>query len=371
MKIAFVVHDYHREGGHSRYVAELAERFSREHEVHVFTNRFDDAGNPAIHFHRVPAWRGTALSTILTFLLPATAALGSDFDIIHTQGLCCFRFNVITAHVCGRAWHRARRGGGAARWKDYLFNCLVNPLEKLVFRRWKRASVIAISDRVRRDLRECYGRNRNVTVIRHGVDLAHFHPALRQQYRGPLRAELGWADSDVVTLYVGDLRKGAVPALRAAAAVDGVKPVFVSRSDPAPYRKLAGELGLGDRAVFCPATRQIRNYYAAADCFLFPSSYDAFGMVVTEAMACGLPVITSRATGAAELIENGSSGLLVKDAYDSVEIAGCLRRLVEDAALRQRMGAAARRAVEQHSWEAVADKTLQVYRKVLNGQSAS
>ena len=109
LKIAFVVHDYHRAGGHSRYVAELATRFCREHEVHVFANRIADDGTPGIHFHKVPAWRGNALTTVLSFALPATLQVGAGFDIVHSQGFCGFLGNVFTAHMCNAAWYRALR----------------------------------------------------------------------------------------------------------------------------------------------------------------------------------------------------------------------------------------------------------------------
>src|ERR1051326_7525213 len=65
LRIAYVVHDYHRYGGHSRYVAELACRFRRDHDVHVFTNTVDDADRDGITFHHVPAWRRNALTTVL------------------------------------------------------------------------------------------------------------------------------------------------------------------------------------------------------------------------------------------------------------------------------------------------------------------
>src|SRR5438132_12259263 len=132
MRIAFVVHDYHRAGGQSRYVVELAERFSASHEVHVFANTFAPSNSPGhqIHFHYVPAWRSTALTTVLTFLLPATLRAWGRFDVIHAQGLCSLRCNVITAHICNRAWFRAQqRQRDGVNWKQRLFDRLVSPLE--------------------------------------------------------------------------------------------------------------------------------------------------------------------------------------------------------------------------------------------------
>src|ERR1700683_5589365 len=107
LKIAYVVHDYHRSGGHSRYVAELATRYSAEHEVHVFANRIVDDGTPGIEFHHVPAWRANAFTTVLSFALPATLQVGGDFDVVHSQGFCGLLGNVFTAHMCNSAWHAA------------------------------------------------------------------------------------------------------------------------------------------------------------------------------------------------------------------------------------------------------------------------
>ena len=101
--IAFVVHDYNRHGGHSRYVAELATRFRRQHDIHVYTNTMDDADTDGITFHHIPAWRRNALASILSFIVPATVLVRGHFDIIHAQGLCGFRHNVATAHFCQTA----------------------------------------------------------------------------------------------------------------------------------------------------------------------------------------------------------------------------------------------------------------------------
>src|SRR6267378_8700002 len=108
MKIAFVVHDYHRAGGHSRYVVELPQRFAGDHEVHVFANTCSPDENTTVRFHHLPALRLTALTTIRSFL-PATRSIGRGFDIIHTQGLSSLQANVITSHICTRAWFNARK----------------------------------------------------------------------------------------------------------------------------------------------------------------------------------------------------------------------------------------------------------------------
>jgi glycosyltransferase involved in cell wall biosynthesis len=107
MRIAFVVHDYHRGGGHSRYVAELATRFSQDHEVHVFANRVERAQEEHVIFHKVPALRNNVMTTLFSFAITSKFVVGQDFDIIHSQGFCGPHSNVITTHICNQAWSRS------------------------------------------------------------------------------------------------------------------------------------------------------------------------------------------------------------------------------------------------------------------------
>jgi glycosyltransferase involved in cell wall biosynthesis len=121
-------------------------------------------------------------------------------------------------------------------------------------------------------------------------------------------------------------------------------------------------LGIANRVIFCPASSRVERFYAAADAFLFPSPYDAFGMVVSEAMATGIPVITSRQAGASELITRGVSGF-VNDAWDIDAMAADLRALVADPGLREAIGESGRAAVANQTWDAVAAETLAVYQR--------
>jgi UDP-glucose:(heptosyl)LPS alpha-1,3-glucosyltransferase len=370
MRIAYVVHDYHRKGGHSRYVAELAMRFSREHEVHVFANCVEPEPGVRIHFHHIPALRMSALMSVLSFQLGALGRVRGDFDIVHAQGMCGWRYDVLTAHICNRAWYRARRAHGMAvgwreRLSDRVFDGIVTPLEALLYRTSRDRWVIAISDVTRRNLAECYGRRERTAVIHHGVDAALFQPAARAQNRTVMRRELGYDETDFVALYVGSLQKGAAFALQALRHAPRVKLLGVSPTPPKPYLAAADRAGLRGRVQFRPATDAIEQYYAAADAFVYPSPYDAFGMVITEAMAAGLPVVTSRAAGAAELIAHGREGLLLDDPADAREIAGHLNRLVEDRDLCRELGEAARLRVEAQCWDRVAAETMAVYRRAL------
>jgi glycosyltransferase involved in cell wall biosynthesis len=366
VKIAFVVHDYRRREGHSRYVVELATRFIADNEVHVFANQIEAEENSKIHFHHVPAWRSSALGSILSFLVQATLRVRGKFDIIHNQGLCGLRGNVFTAHIANRAWHRTlRQTAGRLSVKEWVSGTTLSALEYLFYRTARNVQLIAVSKRISRDLRECYAAKAPITVVYHGVDSNSFVPARQNPQRNVVREEIGLAPREMAFLFVGDMRKGGRQCIEALAKHASGKLMFVSRSAEDPYRALASKLGIAERVIFVGSTGQVERYYAAADALLLPTHYDSFALVVTEAMASALPVIASREAGAAELIQHGVNGLLLDDYNDATELAEKMRMLAEDPALAEKIGQAARITAENHSWDVTAAETMQVYERLL------
>jgi UDP-glucose:(heptosyl)LPS alpha-1,3-glucosyltransferase len=341
-----VVHDYNRVYGHSRYVSELARRFRHEHDVHVFSNTLDDTDTEHITFHHVPAWRRNVMTTLLSFPLMAYALVRGRFHIIHAQGFCGLRQNVVTAHMCQGAWLDAMaRNARPHGWRKRLFHRLAGWLEGRTYSPAATRRVIAVAQHVESDLRRHNGSMAPIRVIHHGVDGETFHPRNRELWRGTIRKQLDLPDDVLVALYVGDYQKGLEPAIRAVARVSGLILVGVARSPTAPYQSLIVSEGVTNRVRLLPATPQIEQYYAAADVFLFPTVYDPFGLVITEAMASGLPVITSRAAGAAELITPGLDGFVTDEAWDVDAIAAHLTTLRDNSTLREAVGHAARRRV--------------------------
>lgn len=366
LRIAFVVHDYNRHGGQNRYVAELATRFKRLHDVHVFANTFEDPDPDGIAFHHIPAVRTTALSTALSFIVPATIMARGDFDIVHSQGLCGLSHNFATAHMCQPAWYKALADEGKRlTWKQHLHRTLLARLEHRALSRQGTRRVVAVSHRVKADLAEHYGRSDQVDVVYHGTDAETFHPDNRDRWREDVRSELGIPLGAFTALYAGDLKKGAAAAIRAVAKTPGVFLVVLTASKVKSAMRLAETEGVGHRVLFRPLTKNIERCFAAVDVFLFPTVYDSFGMVVTEAMASGLPVIVSGAAGAAELITPGRDGFVNESPWDASEMAKRLAELRDDARLRDRMGAAARARIEPMTWQRTADATLDSYRRAL------
>jgi glycosyltransferase involved in cell wall biosynthesis len=231
--------------------------------------------------------------------------------------------------------------------------------------------VIAVSDAIRRDLAHHYGRRAPTVVIPHAVDTAQFNPGDAARARSAARADYGLDDDAFVILYVGDLRKGAAHVIETAARVPGTMVLLVSRTDPRPYLEQALTLGLEGRVIAAGPTDTVERAYAAADVFLFPTPYDAFGMVITEAMASGLPVITTRDAGASELITHETDGLLLDRNDDVPAMAAWVTALRDDSSRRGALGRAAAARAATFTWDEVAQRTLAVYERTLETRGAA
>ena len=366
LRIAFVVHDYHRHGGHARYVAELATRLRAQHEVHVFANTFEEADPRGIQFHRVPAVRWNALTTILSFAVPATVQLSQKFDIIHAQGFCGLRQNVVTAHISQVAWFAAiDRQQLPQSLRKRIFRHLAIWLDSVAYRPAAAREIIAVSERLRADLVRYHKIERDLPVIHHGVDTAQFSPANVARWRHHTRQMIGASERDFVALYVGDWQKAAESLVETLRRVPELVLWIVTKTSRSQVELDLQRAGVRSRATLIAPTGTIERIFAGADCLLFPSFYDAFGMVVAEGMASGLPVVVSGAAGASEWIQHGQNGLVVGDPADFEGYAVAVRELMLDATKRATLAAAARATAEVHSWDSVAARTLEVYERVV------
>jgi UDP-glucose:(heptosyl)LPS alpha-1,3-glucosyltransferase len=157
-------------------------------------------------------------------------------------------------------------------------------------------------------------------------------------------------------------RKGAAIAVRAAAALakaraDVTRLAVIGRGRPGPYQRLARALGVADRVSFTGPVTDVRPWYAAADALILPTIYDPFANVCLEALACGVPVVTSAANGAAEIL-NQDVGAVIEDASDADGFARALGRLWTMGGDR---APACRAVAERFSEDRQVAETLAVY----------
>jgi len=122
---------------------------------------------------------------------------------------------------------------------------------------------------------------------------------------------------------------------------------------------------VADRLHLVQPTRDVHRYYHTADAFVFPTRYEPFGMVIVEAWAAGLPVISSACAGALEWSCDGETALHVASATDADAFARGARQLMDDRALAERLSTGGRALVSQFSWERVVRETERVYRTIL------
>jgi L-malate glycosyltransferase len=206
-------------------------------------------------------------------------------------------------------------------------------------------------------------------VIYNGIDLAAFAGAAE---RSVVRQEFGVADEEFVILQVArlDPLKDHVTALRTLERVVQQRPdarLLVAGEGPElpTIQAAVAHLGLQRQVRLLGLRTDVPRLLAAADLFLLTSVSEGIPLTVIEAMAAGLPVVATPVGAIAVAIEDGKSGLLVP-VRDAGALEAALRRLIEDAALRQALGAAARARVESvFAFEAVVARLAAIYDELL------
>ncbi|HEX5436705.1 MAG TPA: glycosyltransferase family 4 protein [Gemmatimonadaceae bacterium] len=242
---------------------------------------------------------------------------------------------------------------------------------------------IALAQSMREEfLREGVPASR-IVVIPNGVDIQRFHPATPEE-RYSLRVRLGLPVHARIVCFAGRLvsRKGALTLLQAWRSMD--RALAPSESAPVPAarlllflggggsgqdnceaeaRRLCVESDLTHSVRFLGDVTNVEEYLRAADVFALPTSNDAFAIAVTEAMASGLPVVTTRVAGLADYVVPDSNALAVAP-DDEPALHAALVRLLGDAALRARLGVEARRTAERFAQDGVIDRHLELFREL-------
>jgi UDP-glucose:(heptosyl)LPS alpha-1,3-glucosyltransferase len=168
-----------------------------------------------------------------------------------------------------------------------------------------------------------------VHVIYNGLDPTPFDEDERDRCRSYLADEYGLHD-ELRILFVGSGfdRKGVPTLLNAVANLAIPFRLFiVGKGKIRKYQKMAARLGVDDRITFTGPLKDVERFYLGCDLFVFPTLYDPFSNATLEAMAHGLPVITSRFNGAAEIIDDGKNGYVVSNPLADEELAVSIMRL--------------------------------------------
>jgi glycosyltransferase involved in cell wall biosynthesis len=234
------------------------------------------------------------------------------------------------------------------------------------------ARVQALTPQIQEQLRAAGLDREAIRLIPNGVDSRVFRPVQDEQQKAGLRRELGLPSDKPVILYAGRIERSKgvdvlLSAWRSLRREVEVELVLVGRRSAGPASlRIPSEPGLAVREW----TSEIGDYYQAADIFALPSFREGMSNAVLEAMACGLPAIVTPAGAAVDLVRNEENGLVVP-AGDARALQCAMLRLVEDPALRSRLGTAAAELSKAYSVESVVDQIEAVYVESLAGRRAS
>ena len=381
MRLAVVSPFVDRRHGTERALAEVLERLARKNlcEIHLYSQRVEslalappgvarsqDSG--AIIWHKVPAIPGPHLLQFIAWLFLNSFRRAWDrwirglrFDLVLSPGINCLNADVVIVHAL---FHRLQelarednrslpRPGFLRQLHRRAYYSLLAGLERRIYSDPK-VSLAAVSQRTAALLRD-YFRRQDVRVVPNGVDNAQFSPSTRLARRPEARLRRNFQENHFVLLLIGnDWRvKGLETVLRAVAALRDLPILLIAAGDDSPdsFREMAKSLGILERCRFEPSREDVLDFYAAADLYVSPSREDSFGLPVAEAMACGLPVITSTLAGVAALVRDGVDGFILPQFDDFQGLARILHRLYTDEALRQNAGDAAAKAALQWTWE--------------------
>lgn len=380
MKLCIVTHSVIKGDGQGRVNYEVTqEALERGHQVTLVASRIAPELQENDRVNWVPVLVKGLPSELLRNLLFAWKSSNwlqknrSQLDLVKANGAITWAKGEVNAvHFVHSSWLKfaTKKNEGSSNKKlvnprqifynfyQWFYTALNSLWEKKAFQ--EAQAVVAVSNKVGEDLLEIGVPAESIRVIANGVDLQEFAPGNcdRQVWNLPQEVPLA--------LFAGDIRiqrKNLDTVLHALVKVPDLHLAVAGITEGSPYLELAVFLGLAKRVHFLGHRRDVPQLMKAVDFLVFPSRYEPFGLVVIEAMATGIPVITASSTGAADLVKP-EAGIVISDADDVEALASSLQVLTSNPELRNKMGQAARVIAEQHSWKLMAQNYVDLFEEI-------
>ncbi|MBN1669739.1 MAG: glycosyltransferase family 4 protein [Kiritimatiellae bacterium] len=400
LRLCFLLESYYpRVGGTPTQARLLGEDLAqRGHQVLVITRRW------AAEHAREETLNGVTVRRVgpvgygqfkkwgmLLTCLPALIARRDRYDVIYVAGLrvlgiaavavarCFGKKTVLRTVSCGEVSGEFFRSGLKRLRAGFLslpFRLLLAARNRLL----RRADAfVAISSVIAAELEANGIEAERVEWIPNSVDPALYRPASAAE-KAERRRRLGLPADGTVLVYTGRLvaYKG-LPLLvhafkRLAREHEAVCLVLVGSGGndiencEAQLRGFAAAEGLAGRIVFTGDVHNVHDYLMAADQFVFPTENEAFGISLIEAMACGLPAVSTTVGGVRDIVEDGQNALVMA-AGDGDQLFAAVDALIRDPDLAARLGQAARRTVlDRFAREIVTQKYLALFRRLADGK---
>ena len=361
----------HRRGGVERSIRELSRRLAATYPVQFIGDDFDADGMAGVEFVPVGGRPGRGFLAPWSFRGRAASRLSAGRpDVTISYGADCPPGDILYVNSVHRAWLGHGRPiptrlGTVPNSVRYALpqHRMILAMERRYFRSSPEA-VVAVSQQTAGEIVDLYDVPRaRITTIPNGYSADEFSPQRRTADRPAMRARLGLDDDVVVLLLVANElhRKGFGPLLEATARLDDrrVQVHVVGRAPIDAYRSQIERLGLSDRVRWHGPSTEVAPWYAVGDLFVMPTQYEAFPLVVVEALASGLPVVTTAVAGSSEAIQPGVNGLLQRDPDDVDELTDLLEQGL-DPDRRDAWSRAAPATVDRLEWGRLADRLASV-----------
>lgn len=377
MRVGLVIDDIDpRRGGMSQwcwqFVAAVAKR---GFELHVVSQGFGDGTlPPQVKFHTIPRTK----SRLAFAQLAADIVRTLDLDVVHDTGLG-WHYDVFQPHGGSYAAWQKRRLDIHSSW----VRAVKRPIDALLprhrdfDRHWRRQyaagretdkTFVALSKMVADDFVRLHGiRPEQIKIIYNGVDCRRFSPEHRSRRREIIRQQLGVGDDNLLLLLAAhNFRlKGVPELLQVATRLEANRRSFhvmiAGGKHLEKWQHSARKLGLTNRVTFLGSVPDMVPYYAAADAYIHPTYYDPCSLVLLEAAASGLAIVTTRSfNGATELFRDGEEILTIDQPSDHVALYERVDSLFDEW-FRRSLGAAARKVALQHPFERNVAEILELY----------
>jgi len=384
LKIAIILDRFLPSRGGESYFSWLAQELSkRGHDVHVFARVTEETSGRGYKIHPIPVWRYPRSLRTITFLISSARALQRDyFDIIHgVEGT--LSMNIYNPHEgVEKAYLEQKLLSISNRvyffykfLKRYLSpqHYLKNWIQKKQYLSTHVKRIIAISKMIKNDIIRYYGiPEEKIAVVFNCVDLDRFHPRNREIYRHKVRNALGIDPEVVLLLFIGNnyRLKGLDPLLHSLAPLRERFPttplrlVVLGRGNRRRYRRLAKRIGVSGLTLFLGHVGEVEQFYAASDIYVHPTFYDSCSLTVLEALATGLPVITSRFNGAADAILSKEGGEVIENPANVESLAESIAYYFDEER-RKKARVVTRQWMEKYSPADHMEDILRVYYEVV------
>ena len=386
MRIGYFITHYPYERHYANYLcggmevaaSSLATKMAEKgHEISVFTTSIDSKDyverSKNLSIYRYGASFKIAQANMSLALM--WKPMGHEMDIIHAHAgnppapIAALRYArrnkkplVVTYHMDAEAnWGGIVRRTGVFFYNTFLLKSILS----------KAASVTTPSQNFLDSSKFLTVYKDKVTVVPNGIDADSF---IIPYSKEECRKKLGLADESSILLFVGALSPHknpeviirAIPALKHN--IKNIRLLFVGEGVlKNQLQKISRELGVEDQVTFLDFIDNQEHkamLYKSADVFVLPSTQESFGIVILEAMACGIPVVATTVGGITNLVQDGQTGLLVPPQNSEI-LTKTIEKLLGDFRLRQKLAEEGKKLVWNYSWSKIADQTETLYQEVM------